>query len=138
MLNQRRSVRVGTLACVLMAWACGDASEPGSDESAEQWTLDPSPTLEVGEVEGAPEEVFSRISAVELLGDGGVAVGNGASGTIRVFDADGVFESEFGGEGEGPGEFSYLGDVKVVGGDTILAYDPVWPFDSPSLRVPGS
>lgn len=124
-VRRRRRAWLATLASVLLTHGCSDASEARSASSTARWELAPTASIEVGEIDGAPEEVFSRISAVALLGDGGLAVGNASSATVRVFDAGGAFENEFGGEGQGPGEFSYLGSVRVVGGDTILAYDPV-------------
>ena len=123
-MSARRRHLVCLLLCLGMH-ACDDGSDPVGDGSLARWVLDPTPRMELGEFDGEPEEVFSRISGVGLLGDGGVVVGNAASGTLRVFDARGVFELELGGEGEGPGEFAYLAHVRVLDGDTILAYDPV-------------
>jgi hypothetical protein len=104
---------------------CGDASRRTEVSVPVAWQLDPVPLVELGEADGRPSEVFSRITAVALLGDGGTVVGDGASGTLRVFGPDGTFERQMGGEGQGPGEFAYLGSLHVLTADTVLAYDPV-------------
>jgi hypothetical protein len=103
---------------------CGDGSPRTEVSLPVAWQLDPVPLVELGEADGRPSEVFSRITAIALLGDGGTVVGDGASGTLRVFGPDGTFERAMGGEGQGPGEFAYLGSLHVLTADTILAYDP--------------
>ncbi len=104
----------------------GCSEPPASDlPLAAGWELDPRPLVELGELDGSPPETFSRLADVGLLGDGGVVVADGASGTLRIFGPDGTFEREMGREGQGPGEFAFLGSLHVLAGDTLLVYDPV-------------
>lgn len=90
-----------------------------------RWTVGEAPLLSVGEADGDPSYLFSRISAVRLLSGGRIAVADGGSSTLRILGPDGHPELDFGGAGEGPGEFERLGTVLAPGGDTLLAYDLV-------------
>lgn len=123
-LGRRRGGWLFVLPCLAM-YGCEDQTGAVSTSPLDVWEIDPTPVMQLGQIDGAPEEVFSRISGIGFLGDGGLVVGNAASATLRVFDTLGALASEFGGEGQGPGEFAYLGEVQVVGGDTVLVYDPV-------------
>lgn len=100
---------------------------PGGDQtSAEQWetwSVAESPALDVGELEGDADYIFSRISAIELLPEGRVAVADGGALAIRVYGADGLLDAEFGARGQGPGEFESLHTIDFLPPDTILAYD---------------
>lgn len=119
----RRS-RVPALLLAVAALGC-DAPRDGAPVagSAGGIVIAPSPSVSIGELDGPPEYVFSRIEGAQLLPNERVAVADGASGTIRVFGADGTLESQFGGIGQGPGEFEYLTELLVLPPDTILVYD---------------
>src|SRR5690349_7323920 len=54
---------------------------------------------------------FRQIRGVIRLTDGGVAVANGASLQLRIFDAQGRFVSATGGRGTGPGQLLNMGQV---------------------------
>jgi hypothetical protein len=100
--------------------ACG--RETGEAESA-VWTVDPDPIVSIGAAQGEEPYLFSRIEAVKLLPDGRVAVLDGGSQSIRIFDARGSFERQLGREGEGPGEFAYLYYLSIHPPDSIVGYD---------------
>lgn len=82
----------------------------GSDESemlsdVPEWSLRPVVLVQ-------PEQVpFGRIADLELGDDGSVFVLDAISRTIRVFDQAGVEVREFGGRGQGPGEFEQPGKL---------------------------
>ena len=78
--------------------------------------------LRLGVLEGDGPEQFSEVYAVGVMRDGTIAVGDNASGTVRMFDRDGTFLTSLGGRGEGPGEISMLNDVIIVG-DSIGLID---------------
>jgi hypothetical protein len=88
------------------------------------WGPDPLPVreaLRIGVVEGEDPFQFAQISDV-LAADGRIFVGNGLTGTVRVFDADGAFLREFGGRGQGPGEFVRIDELKLTG-DGVAVID---------------
>jgi len=84
-------------------------------------TIEPTHDLRIGTVDGPEELQFFRVTALAVAPDGAVLVGDG-SGTIREFDAAGVFVRSVGGLGEGPGEFQLLWGIHVYG-DTLAVTD---------------
>lgn len=83
-----------------------------------------SPTVRVGVTEGDPRYQFDRVATVVPLGSRGFAVADDGASNIRVFDDAGAFVSEFGREGDGPGEFRFIGEAFEFRGDSLVAYDP--------------
>lgn len=116
-------VALTPLAALALVAGCGEQAP--TDEAAsgpERWQVDPTPVLSVGELEGEDPYLLSGVAGAALLDDGGIVVGDRASGTLRVFDARGRFIREMGGVGEGPGEFGYLSFL-ALNGDTLTVYD---------------
>lgn len=111
------------LALAFVVVSCGSSDQPSVASEPATWTVGAAPIAEIGQVDGDPEYLFSRISHAKLLPDGRVAVVDNADATIRVFSADGLFDHAFGGEGEGPGEFAYISGIQVSPPDTIVAHD---------------
>jgi len=72
--------------------------------------------------------------SVARLSDGRIMVGNRGSSEVRMFDAVGNHLVSWGGEGEGPGEFTGLSRAAPWPGDSIVAwYSPglgISDFDS--------
>jgi hypothetical protein len=85
------------------------------------WAVEPVPVLSVGR-EGVRAEEFSRVQSAFRLSGSRLAVANGATNEIRIFDSTGRFIQAFGRTGSGPGEFRSL---RVVGhsGDTVFVFD---------------
>lgn len=79
--------------------------------------------LEFGEATGPDHLLFDRISGITRLGDGSLAVGNRGTSTIRIFTDSGDLLGEFGGRGEGPGEFTLLRGVSRCRSGIITAFD---------------
>ncbi len=122
-------------ALLLVAAAgCGPGDDAPSDGGAIRWEVDARPALSVGQIEGEEPYVFANVQGVRLLPEGGVAVADGASGTIRIFGPDGAFVRQMGGEGEGPGEFSGLASIRLRPPDTIVAFDYRNPRTTRFLR----
>lgn len=90
----------------------------------EGWRLSDTPTLDIGALEGAPEEQLYRVTGAFELEDGRIVVANLGSHEIRFYGADGTFESALGSEGDGPGEFQFLTALSRAGGDTLRVWDP--------------
>ena len=87
-----------------------------------RWTLDETPFLELGVVDGGGPEQFFRVSAARRLRSGDFAILDG-SRELRVFAPDGTFLATYGGEGDGPGEYRGPGRMFRLGGDTLAIWD---------------
>jgi hypothetical protein len=92
-------------------------------EEGEGWAVSREPILEIGEREGEGPLQFYWVTGGMRLADGGIAILNNGTKTIRIFAADGRFMRGFGGEGEGPGEVRTLTAGHVLAGDTLLIWD---------------
>lgn len=84
------------------------------------WFVDPSPSLDLS---GASDDVLSRLAGPLDLGDGRLALYNGGSCEIRIYDGDGTLIVAFGSCGRGPGEFSEFGGIWPWPGDSLLVVD---------------
>jgi len=85
--------------------------------------VSPTPSLDLGVVEGEKEYQLYRVFDAATLSDGRIAVVNQGSGQIRLYSAEGVFDRAFGAEGDGPGEFRRVFQISVTEGDTLLVGD---------------
>lgn len=89
------------------------------------WGPDPLAPVEVvriGVVEGDEPYQFAGIRSMAVDAEDRIWVGNNQTGTVRAFDHDGVFLREFGGRGDGPGEFISL-DVLHTTDEGIAVID---------------
>lgn len=86
------------------------------------WSVSPEPTVEIGLLEGDPPYLFDQIGDVARLPDGRLAIADGGSGEIRLFDRSGRHVLTLGGLGDGPGEFRGVPSF-VAWRDSILAFD---------------
>lgn len=86
--------------------------------------------LRLGGALDVPEWLaFSRPPSLQLDPAGRLYLNAGASPTVTVVDSDGGFVRSIGGEGEGPGEFTYgVGGFGFVG-------DTVWLQDRIELHI---
>jgi hypothetical protein len=89
----------------------------------EGWEVLMEPALSIGVVEGDPNQEFNGIAGAWRLSDGRVVVADRGTMELRFFDPAGTHLSTVGGRGEGPGEFTNLGGLQVVRGDTLVAYN---------------
>jgi hypothetical protein len=104
--------------------------------------LDPDRTLElveelrIGAVDGADYEQFFRINDMAVTPAGDLLVLDGGNHQVRVFAPDGTFRHSWGSEGQGPGEFTFLGSM-AVGRDTVVVGDDrrVHVFDISGAHV---
>jgi hypothetical protein len=95
--------------------------------------LDAEPAVDIGTLDGDEPYQLFRVSGIAQFADGAIAVGNGGSHEIRVFDRHGRFLRAFGREGEGPGEFKGLSGIIVVD-DAVHVFD--WSLDRVSIFDP--
>ncbi|MXX55125.1 MAG: hypothetical protein F4Z44_04985, partial [Gemmatimonadetes bacterium] len=87
-----------------------------------RWRVGAEPLLDLAESGTGDAHEFYRVRNVTRLPDGGIVVVNRGSAEIRKFTANGAFVGSIGGYGEGPGEFSNLQQVELVG-DSMLVRD---------------
>jgi hypothetical protein len=85
--------------------------------------VDAEPMVTIGVADGDPSYVFQQVSSAHPLPDGRVVVVDGGQRLLRVFSADGTFEREMGGSGEGPEELGNIRGVWIVAPDTIRVFD---------------
>ena len=127
-----------TCVCGLITWGCEPAtSSPprfvvtDSAGIAMSYSRTPlwgrvslgDPEIELGVVSGPAHLMFDRIRGVVRLDDGSVAVGNQGSNTIRILSETGELLNEFGGSGDGPGEFTLLSSVRRCQTGYITTFD---------------
>ena len=100
-------------------------AETPLEAAGEEWRLQPTPVLQIGRNEGGDDgpDLFGQIMQVIRLSSGDIAVAEGMTGEIRVFDDGGAHLRTFGRHGEGPGEFTNLWTIAELPGDTIVAFD---------------
>ncbi len=82
------------------------------------WTLSQKPVLEIGSHDGSAHE-FSRIAAVTRLHDGRIVVAERADLQLRMFDSTGRHIRTVGRKGQGPAEFSDIGLMMRLPGDSL-------------------
>ncbi len=88
-----------------------------------EWRVTDSLFPPIGEGEDEGPRALFRVSGGVRLHDGGVAIANGGTGEIRLFDASGEHRATFGRSGGGPGEFRTLTLLARRPGDTLVVYD---------------
>jgi hypothetical protein len=87
------------------------------------WRLASQPDLTLDSREDDPIFQFFRVADVLPLPNGGLAVANGGTSEIRIFDAEGGYERTIGRPGEGPGEFRGLAWIALRPPDSLVVAD---------------
>jgi hypothetical protein len=96
--------------------------------------------VDIGEVDGEAPYILDRVASAVRLDDRRIAVIDGGSSEIRLFDADGRFLTAFGGEGDGPGRFNLPRGLwqhhdSLIVWDVQLRRTTVFPLDGGDPRV---
>jgi hypothetical protein len=86
------------------------------------WALTDRPDLVIGG-ENDPTQQLHRVRAAARLESGGLAIANGGTSQVLMYDANGELVRTFGRKGSGPGEFSSLDAIWRIRADSILAWD---------------
>ena len=81
------------------------------------------PPLSLKPANAKATEEFSRLASLRELADGRVLVVDDKEGRFGVLDFSAATFAAIGRKGRGPGEYSQLGRIFPVGGDTTLAGD---------------
>ena len=84
------------------------------------WTVADSPSLVIGRREGDDRYLFGEVGGALMLRDGRIAVLDMQAALIRVYSGDGGHIEDWGGQGEGPGEFSLPAGIFPYRGDSVL------------------
>ncbi len=79
--------------------------------------------VRVGALEGDERYTFGRIAGVAATDDGTLWVADGQTQTVRRYDMGGRWLADVGGEGEGPGEFKGIMELRTYPGDSIAVWD---------------
>lgn len=89
------------------------------------WRVADVPAVSIGTQEGDESDMLFLVSDATRLADGRIVVANAGSSELRIFSADGRYLAAWGGQGEGPGEFSGYTPDKVSRwpGDSIAGED---------------
>lgn len=103
----------------------GGAGPPTTEASPPyaEWSLDSTPAVRIGAVDGPPAYQFSRIAYAARLSEGKIVVVDGGSSELRWFGPHGRFQFRAGGRGEGPGEFLRVVSATVTPQDSVVLYD---------------
>src|SRR5687768_2566368 len=91
-------------------------------QPGKEWRLD-GPILSIGSIDGPQESQLHRVRAVNLLPDGRIAIANGGTSEIRLYDANGRWVKSIGREGDGPGEFRLITGLQVLPPDTLVVFE---------------
>jgi len=120
---KRNGTCIFILAVALMVggWGCSR----GSGERAAAEMSEPLiPKLMLQSREGVPDYTLTAARSITVDGKGAVYIFDYDGYKIHKYDPQGEFLLEFGGMGEGPGEFTHLTAIRAEG-DRILALDSV-------------
>ena len=85
------------------------------------WRVAREPTVTIGRTSGDERYLFGEVVGAVALRDGRIAVADRQAYLVRVYSPEGVHIEDWGGRGEGPGEFS--GGIRKLlpyRGDSIL------------------
>ena len=95
-----------------------------ADDSRLSWRIGSEPLVSIGEYEGDDPYILHEANDAVMLADGSVVVANTGTDEIRLYDAEGVHQTTWGGTGGGPAEFQALAGIALWPGDSILAWEP--------------
>ena len=84
------------------------------------WTVANTPSVVIGRREGDERYLFGEVGGAVVLADGRIAVLDTQGALVRVYSPEGEHIEDWGGHGEGPGEFSFPSSIFPYRGDSIL------------------
>ncbi len=87
------------------------------------WQVDTAPLLSLGREDGGPAEEFHQVVATVQQRNGDIAVIDGGSAELRLFDSSGRHRWTFGRRGSGPGEFRQILALLRWPGDSLAVFD---------------
>lgn len=119
--------RLTTIPVLLTALAACGPEAPSDDPSAPRslpvWVASETPRLDIGVLEGDDALMLEQVVDVLLLPGGEIAVSDAQAARVSIFSDTGEPLREWGGQGDGPGEFRSLSRLYHAPGDSLLALD---------------
>jgi hypothetical protein len=88
-----------------------------------EWTVDSTPVIDIGALEGGEGETLFRVAGALKLSDGRLVVANGGTSQLFYYRPDGTLERTVGRKGGGPGEFQMMAGLVRLAGDSVLVMD---------------
>ena len=133
-----RALGIGTLLTLVSACEGGPSAEPATTlvdsvgvtivtshvpryPAGIPWTLGPA-AVDLATSGTGPAHLLTDVWYGTRLPDRRLVVSDGLSSEIRIFTPEGVHERTLGGEGDGPGEFRWLGALAVEGPGRIASF----------------
>ena len=99
-------------------------SENSDSVGGVKWTVREEPILTIGQdLRASREYQFEFISDAIRLPQGGFLVADAGDNTLRAYGENGTYVATWGREGEGPGEFRFLGGLHRLGADSVVVWD---------------
>lgn len=112
------------LAGLLVAGCAGDEGPGAGGPAGYPERLDTAEVvLTLGRVEGPPEYLFGAVTSLAADARGRIYVADRIGSTVRVYAPDGEHRATLGGEGEGPGEYSWPADLAFGPGGRLYVRD---------------
>lgn len=82
--------------------------------------------LRVGETNGPPETLFSKIAGGKIMEDGSIVLADLVSSEIRQFSGTGSLLRSHGGKGQGPGEYQFIVGMGRCTPTGFTVFDIAW------------
>ncbi len=111
----KRSSHLIAIVSIAVHSGCSDAVEE-AEPTLSEWRV--VEDLRIGSLDG--DDALTLVPDIVLGVDGQIIVPQPRELLIRVFDSDGSVVTQFGGEGDGPGELQEMTRVGRLGPDTVF------------------
>ena len=98
-----------------------ESSAPAWD--GDGWTVATEPSVSIGRTSGDERYLFGSVRGAIVLPGGRIAVLDQQAALVRVYSPEGEHLEDWGGRGEGPGEFNFPVSLFPYRGDSILVRD---------------
>ena len=101
-------------------------NDPPPPDSRLPWRVGVQPSLTIGSIDSEGADQLFGVTDAMRQPNGKIVIANSGSNELRVFNPDGSHAGTWGGQGEGPGEFTVYSPTAVVSwpGDSVAAPNP--------------
>jgi hypothetical protein len=103
---------------------------PAANRFAAPIKLEERASFAVGEMEGEPQYLLSRVVGALQLSENLTVVANGATNELRFYDKAGKFLKSEGREGAGPGEYEYMRALGRCSAGGFVGFDLHWQVNT--------